>query len=49
MGGRASAGEGILFYVAIAPNILLAKIQEMCIRDSPKTWFAAAGAHGGSP
>ena len=29
MGGRASAGEGILFYVAIAPNILLAKIQDI--------------------
>ena len=27
--GRASAGEGILFYVAIAPNILLAKIQNI--------------------
>ena len=27
--GRASAGEGILFYVAIAPNILLAKIQDI--------------------
>ena len=29
VGGRASAGEGILFYVAIAPNILLAKIQDI--------------------
>ena len=29
VGGRASAGEGILFYVAIAPNILLAKIQNI--------------------
>ena len=27
--GRASAGEGILFYVAIAPNILLAQIQNI--------------------
>ena len=27
--GRARAGEGILFYVAIAPNILLAKIQDI--------------------
>ena len=27
--GRASAGEGILFYVAIAPNILLAQIQDI--------------------
>ena len=29
VGGRASAGEGIFFYVAIAPNILLAKIQDI--------------------
>ena len=29
VGGRASAGEGILFYVAIAPNILLAQIQDI--------------------
>ena len=29
VGGRARAGEGILFYVAIAPNILLAKIQDI--------------------
>ena len=29
VGGRASAGEGILFYVAIAPNVLLAKIQDI--------------------
>ena len=29
VGGRASAGEGILFYVAIAPNILLAQIQNV--------------------
>ena len=29
MCGRASAGEGILFYVAIAPNILLAQIQDI--------------------
>ena len=29
VGGRASAGEGILFYIAIAPNILLAKIQNV--------------------
>ena len=27
--GRARAGEGILFYVAIAPNILLAQIQNV--------------------
>ena len=27
--GRARAGEGILFYVAIAPNILLAQIQDI--------------------
>ena len=29
VGGRARAGEGILFYVAIAPNILLAQIQDI--------------------
>ena len=29
VGGRASTGEGILFYVAIAPNSLLAKIQDI--------------------
>ena len=29
VGGRARAGEGILFYVAIAPNILLAQIQDV--------------------
>ena len=27
--GRARAGEGILFYIAIAPNILLAQIQDI--------------------
>ena len=29
VGGRASAGEGILFYAAIAPDALLAKIQNV--------------------